>query len=85
MYNIQHEVTSEESGKLKVKLECERPDVEIRYTLDGTEPVETSALYDSAFVVDKDAEIKQLLLLRVYRWGKRLICLFIGIWLLLSQ
>lgn len=72
MYNIQHEVTSEESGKLKVKLECERPDVEIRYTLDGTEPVETSALYDSAFVVDKDAEIKAATFVKGIQMGKTL-------------
>ena len=32
MFNIQHTITTETTGKLKVKLECERPDVEIRYT-----------------------------------------------------
>ena len=32
MYNIQHTVTPV-NGKLQVKLECERPDVEIRYTM----------------------------------------------------
>jgi hypothetical protein len=31
---------------------------QIRYTLDGTEPVETSALYQQPFTVDKSASIK---------------------------
>lgn len=73
MYNIQHKVTPEESGKLKVELECERPDMEIHYTLDGTEPMETSAVYDSAFVVDKDVEIKAATFNKGKQMGKTLI------------
>lgn len=73
MYNIQHKVTPEESGKLKVELECERPDMEIHYTLDGTEPMETSAVYDSAFVVDKDVEIKAATFTKGKQMGKTLI------------
>lgn len=44
MYNIQHTVTPVRRH-LQVELECIRPDVEIRYTLDGTEPTPQSALY----------------------------------------
>ena len=73
MYNIQHKVTPEESGKLKVELECERPDMEIHYTLDGTEPMETSAVYDSAFVVDKNVEIKAATFTKGKQMGKTLI------------
>lgn len=73
MYNIQHKVTPEESGKLMIKLECERPDMEIHYTLDGTEPMETSALYDSAFVVDKNVEVKAATFAEGKQMGKTLI------------
>lgn len=44
MYNIQHTVTPKDGGLL-VKLDCLRPDVEVRYTLDGTKPTAQSALY----------------------------------------
>ena len=50
MYNIQHTVTPV-NGKLQVKLECERPDVEIRYTMDGKEPTDRSPLYKSPLMV----------------------------------
>ncbi len=58
MYNIQHIVYDDSLGQLRVKLECERPDVEIRYTLDGTEPVSTSALYKEELVVTGNTTIK---------------------------
>ena len=45
MYNIRHSVTSDGEGALAVTLDCERPDVRIRYTLDGSEPDGTSSLY----------------------------------------
>lgn len=73
MYNIQHKVTPEESGKLMIKLECERPDMEIHYTLDGTEPMATSALYDSAFVADKNVEVKAATFAKGQQMGKTLI------------
>lgn len=44
MYNIQHTVTPKD-GSLLVKLDCLRPDVEVRYTMDGTPPAAQSALY----------------------------------------
>lgn len=37
--------------------------MDIRYTLDGTEPTETSALYTQPFVLDKTAEIKAIALM----------------------
>lgn len=45
MYNIQHTVRPVD-GKLSVKLECERPDVQIRCTTDGQEPTAQSAVFD---------------------------------------
>ena len=44
MYNIQHTSTPVD-GALQIKLECIRPDVEIRYTTDDSEPEATSTLY----------------------------------------
>ena len=57
MYNISHVVTPADCvgefrspillcrGKLVTELACERPDVEIRYTVNGDEPTDTSPLY----------------------------------------
>lgn len=58
MFNIQHKITTETTGKLKVKLECERPDVEIRYTTDGTEPTSTSTLYEKELIIEEETDIK---------------------------
>lgn len=51
MYNVQHKVVPQK-GQLIVKLECIRPDVEIRYTLDGSEPGPDSPLYRDSLSVD---------------------------------
>lgn len=57
MYNIQHTVTSE-NGTLKVELECIRPDVEIRYTLDGSEPSAFSSLYEKSLTLASARTVK---------------------------
>lgn len=57
MYNIQHTVTPVD-GQLQVTLDCERPDVEIRYTTDGSEPTAQSQLYSSKWMTDKTQVIK---------------------------
>ena len=44
MFNIQHCVKPN-NGKLNIELNCERPDVEIRYTTDGSQPSASSTLY----------------------------------------
>lgn len=44
MYNIQQTVTPKD-GFLQVQMDCIRPDVEVRYTLDGTMPTAQSVLY----------------------------------------
>lgn len=60
MYNIQHTVRPSSTVKdaVEVALECIRPDVEIRYTSDGTEPSKTSALYTKPIVVTDAEEIR---------------------------
>lgn len=79
MYNIQQTVTPVE-GALKVDLACIRPDVEIRYTLDGSEPTATSSLYQEPLIVketrlikcatfEQDRQMGALLVLPV-RWNK---------------
>lgn len=57
MYNIQHEVTPE-FGDLKVTLECIRPDVEIRYTTDGSDPDGYASLYRKPWMVKETQTIK---------------------------
>ncbi|MGL4992740.1 MAG: glycoside hydrolase family 20 protein [Bacteroidales bacterium] len=46
MYNLFHEVKAN-NGTVNASFSCIRPDVEIRYTLDGTMPTASSQLYDS--------------------------------------
>ena len=57
MFNIQQRVTPD-NGSLHVALECIRPDVEIRYTTDGTEPTAESALYTSKLTFTAAAQLK---------------------------
>lgn len=57
MYNIQHTVTPV-NGQLQVALDCERPDVEVRYTTDGSEPDAHSPLYRDKLMVAKAQTIK---------------------------
>jgi hexosaminidase len=67
MYNIQHKVTPKD-GKLNISLLCERPDVEIRYTLDGKEPTATSTLYKNEIVLTGDKTVKAA----TFRKGKKM-------------
>lgn len=57
MYNIQQTVTPA-GGRLQVALDCIRPDVEVRYTLDGTAPTAKSALYSAPLMLAKSAHLK---------------------------
>lgn len=57
MYNIQHEVAPS-FGELKLTLSCIRPDVEIRYTTDGSEPHGYSMLYRKPWVLKGSQVVK---------------------------
>lgn len=57
MYNLDH-VVKPENDELKVILSCTRPDVDIRYTLDGTSPTFASTLYTDTLVVTKNVVVK---------------------------
>ena len=50
MYNIQQTVIPKD-GRLQVKLDCIRPDVEVRYTVDGTVPTAQSLLYTQPLIL----------------------------------
>lgn len=67
MYNVQHNVTPV-SGKLQVALECDRPDVEIRYTTDGSEPTSQSQRYDKKFLLAQSQVIK----CATFRYGEQM-------------
>ena len=72
MYNIQHKVLPAD-GKLSVKLECERSDVEIRYTMDGSEPLASSPLYDKELLIDGDRLLQAVTFAGGKQMGKKLI------------
>ena len=72
MYNIQHKVTPE-NGVLQVKLECIRPDVEIRYTVDGSEPTASSSLYTDSLTVTATQTIKSATFAQGEQMGQTLV------------
>lgn len=72
MYNIQHKVTPD-NGVLKVKLECIRPDMEIRYTTDGSEPTASSPLYIDLLTVAKSQTVKSATFAQGEQMGKTLV------------
>lgn len=57
MYNIQHTVHPQD-GRLEVQLTCERPDVAIRCTTDGSEPSFRSPRYEAPLVVSAATTIR---------------------------
>ncbi|NDV57228.1 family 20 glycosylhydrolase [Bacteroides sp. 519] len=67
MYNIQHTVTPVK-GKLQITLECIRPDVEIRYTTDGSEPTAKSILYKDKWVTTEAVTVKSA----TFKGGKQM-------------
>lgn len=58
MYNLDHIVKPDNKGGVKVAVSCIRPDVEIRYTLDGSEPNEKSMLYQDTLLLDKSVMVR---------------------------
>lgn len=45
MFNIQHQAVPHGDGSVFVSLQCERPDVTVRYTLDGSDPSGSSDIF----------------------------------------
>ena len=60
MYNIQHEVRPTEQQTLAVKLECIRPDVQIRYTTNGSAPTAHSRLYRQPIELNRATTVRAL-------------------------
>ena len=56
-YNVKHEVVPN-FGDLKMMLSCIRPDVEIRYTTDGSEPHVYSMLYRRPLIIKQSQIVK---------------------------
>lgn len=73
MYNIQHEVLADTINNLSVSLECERPDVEIRYTTDESEPTGSSKVYTEPFEVTKTTCVKAATFRDGVQMGKTLV------------
>lgn len=72
MYNIQHTV-SPQDGALNVALDCIRPDVEIRYTTDGSEPTAESPLYTAPLTVTETVTLKSAVFAAGEQMGQTLV------------
>lgn len=57
MFNLDHKSVPADN-KLKLSLSCIRPDVEIRYTTDGTEPTSQSEIYSDTLTINQSTTIK---------------------------
>lgn len=73
MFNIQHRIIPDDNGALTLTLECERPDVDIHYTLDGTEPTATSPRYTQALTLKENVMVKAATFAGNEQQGKTLI------------
>ncbi len=73
MFNIQHRIIPDDNGALTLTLECERPDVDIHYTLDGTEPTATSPRYTQALTLKENVTVKTATFAGNEQQGKTLI------------
>lgn len=73
MFNIQHRIVPDDNGALALTLECERPDVDIHYTLDGTEPTATSPRYTQALTLKENVTVKAATFTGNEQQGKTLI------------
>lgn len=69
MYNLDHKVTPA-SDCLKVAISNIRPDLEIRYTLDGSEPTASSALYGDTLSIGKNTVVNAATFSNGKRMGK---------------
>lgn len=72
MYNLDHLVKGE-NGILKVSLSCIRPDMEIRYTTDGSEPSVNAKLYKDVIEIVGSTTIKAATFAKGVRMGKTLV------------
>ena len=73
MFNIQHRIIPNDNGALTLTLECERPDVDIHYTLDGTEQTATSPRYTQALTLKENVTVKAATFAGNEQQGKTLI------------
>lgn len=73
MFNIQHRIIPDDNGAPTLTLECERPDVDIHYTLDGTEPTATSPRYTQALTLKENVTVKAATFAGNKQQGKTLI------------
>lgn len=77
MYNISHTV-SPNDGLLLVELACERPDVEIRFTMNGDEPTADSQRYLQPILTDAGITLKAATFRDGQQMGKTLTLPLVG-------
>jgi hexosaminidase len=51
MYNLDHHISGTTGNRLKVVISCIRPDVEIRYTTDQSDPGSSSLLFQDSIIL----------------------------------
>ncbi len=72
MFNLDHCVIPDRNGNLKVAVSCIRPDVEIHYTLDGTDPTSSSMVYRDTLFIDDARTVKAATFMEGKQKGKTL-------------
>ncbi len=58
MYNLDHHISGTTGNRLKVVISCIRPDVEIRYTTDQSDPGSSSLLFQDSIILTNSTDIK---------------------------
>lgn len=58
MFNLDHLVTSTGNGEVELFITCIRPDVSVRYTLDGSAPTAVSPVFPRSLRLDKGTFVK---------------------------
>ena len=73
MFNIQHTAKPDSLGNISVSLTCERPDVTIHYTTDGSNPTASSMKYTQPITLKEATTVKAVTFIGKCQKGKTLI------------
>lgn len=77
MFNIDHKAIPSDNGTIKLSLSNIRPDIDIRYTTDNSEPTENSNLYNDTIIIDKAVTVKAATFKNGVKKGQTLVLSFL--------